>query len=227
MKIFLCWIYENYDLSFDPHKIRLPKAPKKNVHIFNDVEIDTIFDSVKSSYTWITARNKAIVAIMLDSGMRLNEVSTLRQCNIDYQRMIFKVTGKGAKDRLVPFGNVTKNFISDYLLICPYKSQYLFVDRCGGQLSKNAIQTFVNRLKHELNIDLSSHKLRHNYATNYCIDNLRIKGNTNIYDLSVLMGHSTIETTKRYEHFAYELIAAENSISHLDLLQKKLKSESF
>ena len=49
---------------------------------------------------------------------------------------------------------------------------------------------------------------------------MRQKGKSDIYDLSILMGHESIETTKRYEHFAHEIIAAENSISHLDSIQE-------
>lgn len=75
-----------------------------------------------------------------------------------------------------------------------------------------------NELKEAFDtFDLSSHKLRHNFATNYCIDHVRQTGKTDVYDLSILMGHESIETTKKYEHFAHEIIAAENNISHLDM----------
>ncbi|MEG1145070.1 MAG: hypothetical protein RSE05_06865, partial [Clostridium sp.] len=66
----------------------------------------------------------------------------------------------------------------------------------------------------------SSHKLRHNFATNYCIDHVRETGKSDVYDLSILMGHESIETTKKYEHFTHEIIASENSISHLDNVYK-------
>ena len=45
---------------------------------------------------------------------------------------------------------------------------------------------------------------------------MRKNGQSDVYDLSILMGHESVETTKKYEHFAHEIIAAENSISHLD-----------
>ena len=70
--------------------------------------------------------------------------------------------------------------------------------------------------KKKLPFDLSSHKLRHNFATNYCVDNLRKNGNSCVYDLSILMGHESMETTKKYEHFAHELLAVEDNHSHLD-----------
>lgn len=216
-RIFLRWVYQEHGLSFNPSKIKVPKSPKKIVHIYTDTEIQYLFSCVQTSIPWITARNSAIISLMLDSGIRQKEVCELLKANIDKQRMVMKVTGKGAKDRLVPLGYISSLFLEDYLSQCPYAdTAYVFVDRLGRPLSGNAVRVFVNRLQKQLPFDLSSHKLRHNFATNYCVDNLRKNGNSCIYDLSILMGHESMETTKKYEHFAHELLAAENNHSHLD-----------
>lgn len=216
-KIFLRWIYTEYGLSFNPEKIKVPKSPKKNVHIYNDSEILTIFKTVSTSEPWITARNRCIIAFMLDSGLRQFEVCTMRCSDIDYERKIVKISGKGAKDRMVPLGDLTIYLLEEYRKICPYNDLgYVFYDRRGNMLSCNAIRLFVNRLEKKLGFSLSSHKLRHNFATNYCINSIKRLGNTNVHDLRVIMGHESIETTEKYEHFAHEMIAAENSISHLD-----------
>ena len=221
MRIFLRWVYSEYGLSFDPLKIKVPKSPKKMVHIYTDTEIQYLFACVKTSIDWITARNRAIIALMLDSGIRQIEICGLLKQNVDFERMALTITGKGAKDRLVPLGYMSKVFLDDYFTCCPHKdSDYVFLDRVGDRISGNAIRLFVNRLQKQLPFDLSSHKLRHNFATNYCVDNIRKSGNTHVFDLSILMGHESIETTKRYEHFAHEIIAVENSISHLDSIYK-------
>lgn len=223
IKIFLRWVYIEYGLSFDPLKIKVPKSPKKNVHIYSDTEIQYIFSLVETSVSWITARNRAIIALMLDSGLRQGEVCSLLKCDVDRERNVMKVTGKGSKDRMVPLGNVSIQLLDTYLNQCPFtNSPYVFLDRRGNELSGNAVRLFVYRLERKLPFKLSSHKLRHNFATNFCIDNMKEKGNTCVYDLSILMGHESIETTKKYEHFAHELIAVENSISHLDNALKAL-----
>ena len=217
VRIFFRWASVEHGLSFDPLKIKVPKSPKKNVHIYSDSEVRLIFSLVATSVPWITARNRAIVALMLDSGLRQFEVCGLLHENVDKERQIMKVSGKGAKDRVVPLGRMSVEFLNDYKRKCPFTdSPYVFLDRRGNKLSGNAIRLFVYRLEKNLPFKLSSHKLRHNFATNFCIDNMREKGNTCVYDLSILMGHESIETTKKYEHFAHEIIAAENSISHLD-----------
>ena len=67
-------MHAEYGLSFDPVKIKVPKPPKKNVHVLSSAEIQYLLDSAKCSVPWLTARNKAIIALMLDSGLRQNEV---------------------------------------------------------------------------------------------------------------------------------------------------------
>lgn len=216
-RIFLRWIHTEYGLPFDPARIKVPKSPKKKVHIYSDTEIRQIFSLISTSVPWITARNRAVVALMLDSGLRQCEVCGLEHGNIDRERMVMKVTGKGAKDRMVPLGRFALAQLDSYLELCPWPaSGPVFRDRRGNPLSGNAVRLFMNRLEKQLSFPLSSHKLRHNFATNYCIDHVHQTGKSDVYNLSILMGHESIETTKRYEHFAHEIIAAENSISHLD-----------
>ena len=85
---------------------------------------------------------------MLDSGIRQKEVCELQKADIDKERMLMKVTGKGAKDRLVPLGYISSLFLDDYLSQCPYSNTaYVFVDRLGRPLSGNAVRVFVNRLQ--------------------------------------------------------------------------------
>lgn len=216
-KIFLRWVDAEYGLSFNPQKIKVPKSPKKNVHLYTDDEIVQIFRILTAESEWLVARNRVIVALMLDSGLRQHEVCGIKKADIDRHRMIIKITGKGAKDRMVSLGSLTLYFLDEYISLCPYNhSDFIFYDRRGGRLSCNAIRLFVSKLKAQLPFELSSHKMRHNYATNYCIDNIKKTGQADIYGLGILMGHESIETTKRYEHLAREVIASENRHSHLD-----------
>lgn len=118
---------------------------------------------------------------------------------------------------MVSLGSLSSKLVKDYIEKCPFTmDKQVFLDRRGNVLSGNAVRLFVYRLEKQLDFKFSSHKLRHNFATNFCINNIREKGQTCVYDLAVLMGHESIETTKKYEHFAHEMIAAENCISHLD-----------
>lgn len=111
IRIFLQWIHKEQGLSFEPSKIKIPKSPKKNVRILSETEILYLLESVKSSVSWITSRNRSIIALMLDSGLRQKEVCSLTKQEIDFSRNILKVTGKGAKDRFVSLGFVSRSFL--------------------------------------------------------------------------------------------------------------------
>ncbi len=83
-------------------------------------------------------------------------------------------------------------------------------------------RSFVGKVK-KSGIDFSSHKLRHNFATNYCIDHYEESGQADVYKLMHLMGHGNIKTTEIYLHFALDILSASSHFSHLDKLLKDRK----
>ena len=79
-----------------------------------------------------------------------------------------------------------------------------------------SIKLMVTKLASLLPFDLSSHKLRHNFATNYWLDQYEKYGHIGIQKLVYLMGHEDAKTTSRYLHFVYGMIAVRENISHVD-----------
>lgn len=218
IKIFLCWAQSEYTASYDAKKIKVPRSPKREVHIYTESEVSVIFSSITAESDWLVLRNKCIIALMYDSGLCQAEVCTLRRSKISYADNRMVVRGKGDKERTVPLGSLTVYFMKEYTANCPYNSDILFVSRRGAPLTGNAVKLMVSKLADKLPFELSSHKLRHNFATNYCIDQYEHNRQVDIYRLMYLMGHEDVETTQRYLHFAYEIIASRDSISHLDKL---------
>ncbi len=216
LKIYLRWSENEYGALYNAKAVKVPKSPKKSVRIYSDMEIREIFDAVSSDREWLVLRNKCIIALMYDSGLRQSEVCTLKRSRISYSDNRMTVYGKGDKERIVPLGKLTKQFMREYTTKCPYTLDMVFVNRRGQPLTGNAVKMLISKLSHNLGFELSSHKLRHNFATNYCIDQYKKHGQIDIYRLMYLMGHEDIETTKRYLHFAYEVIASNECISHLD-----------
>lgn len=217
MKIFLRWVSHEEPLTLDISRIKVPRCPKKIIHLYTDDEILQIFQSVNTGIEWLDARNRSIIALMLDSGLRQSEPCTIHIKDIDFKKGTFKVTGKGSKERIVPLGNLANAFIKQYIDLCPYSiTDYLFLLNDGNKMTGNAIKLFVQRMKKYLDFEFSCHKLRHNFATNYCVNQLDKKGTVDIYSLMIIMGHENISTTQKYEHFAHEIIASRNAYSHLD-----------
>lgn len=220
LKIFSRYLSYKYHANIDFKTILVPRTDKKLVKIYSDSEIIEIFQNMNTSVEWITARNRAMVALMLDSGLRQNEICTLLKCNVDYDHKIIKVHGKGNKERMVPLGKIATHYLKSYLTLCPFQSDYIFVSRRGIAVSCDAVKHMMYRTAKNLPFEFSSHKLRHNFATNYCLDEYKKNGHIDIYRLMCLMGHEDLKTTQRYLHHAMNIIAATSNVSHLDSIFK-------
>jgi len=166
-------------------------------------------------------RNRCIIALMLDSGLRLNEVCAISLSDYDFRQNLLIVHGKGSKERLVPVGQFTRYYMKKYLAALPgyissQKPSALFVNRDGTRITRNTVKLLVQKLSNRLPFEFSSHKLRHNFATNYCIDEYTRHGQVDIYKLMILLGHEDIKTTRRYLHLANQIIVSKSNVSHLD-----------
>ena len=217
-RIFLRWCQQGRNLLYDASLIRVPKTPKKILRLYSPEDIQLIFDTVEASPEWLVARNKAMIALMLDSGLRQSEVAGLTMENIDFERKRLKVTGKGAKDRYVPLGRFSAAMLKKYLSVRPYDLPVVFLAVHGHPISCGAIKSMTGDMQKRLPFEFSSHKLRHNFATNYLVDQYYQYGHMDVYQLMSIMGHEDISTTKRYLHEAQSIVAASSSISHLDKL---------
>lgn len=216
IRIYLRWCENEYGANYKSRNIKVPKTPKREVRIYSDYEVAQIFKMIRADREWLTIRNRCIIALMYDSGLRQSEIRNLRIKNISFADFRIIIRGKGDKERVVPLGTISHKFLKEYMVLCPYQSEFLFVSKYGGQMTCNSIKLMVSKLANKLPFELSSHKLRHNFATNYCIDQYERNGQVDIYRLMYLLGHAELETAQRYLHFAYEIIAAKNHISHLD-----------
>lgn len=216
-KIFLKWLEDNEYINIPLSKIiHLPKVPKKMLKIYNDDEIKEIFNTIEIVPDWLKYRNCSIIALMLDSGIRQNELCTITIDDISFTDSTIKIHGKGNKERIVPFGSLTQHYLSKYMKLRPFKYNTLFISKYGNPITRNAVRLLVARIKDKLEFEFSSHKLRHNFATNYCLDQYNKFGNVDIFKLMVILGHEDIQTTKRYLHMANSILAVKSHISHLD-----------
>lgn len=103
-----------------------------------------------------------------------------------------------------------------YLEQCPHKSKQLFVGFHGSGITTNALKQMATKMAQQLPFEFSCHKLRHNFATNYCLDQYEQYGRIDVYSLMAIMGHANIHTTERYMHIATQILASRQHISHLD-----------
>lgn len=197
LRAFLSWCYlEGYISENIPKKFRLPKAQKKKINILTDSEVEQLFRCL-SGRDFISIRNYCIVALMIDSGLRLNEVVTIRRDKIHIAEGYAIVNGKGNKERFVPLGLNSKRALLRYCAIVPNKEKEtpLFVKDTLIPIKESTVKQLFRKLKSRSGISrLHPHLLRHTFATRY------IERGGDIYSLQSILGHTSLEMVKKYVH---------------------------
>ena len=219
LRVFLSWCYaEGYISTNIPEHFKLPKAKRKTIDVLTDEEIQRLF-SCLNGRDFYSIRNYCIVALMLDSGLRLNEVVTLNRDKIHIVEGYIIVNGKGNKERIVPLGLNSKKALLRYVSIVPNSDieTPLFVKDTLTPLKQSTIKQLFRRLKVSANIPrLRPHLLRHSFATRY------LENGGDIYSLQLILGHTSLEMVKKYIHLTNSKTAINfSNYSPLDKVLKK------
>ena len=134
-------------------------------------------------------QEKAIVLLLIDTGLRLHEVSSLRPENIDLTKQTLKVRGKGDKERMLAFGHRT----SEALRAVSGRGYVWHSQRTHGQMTRDGVYLLLKRLGKRTGIHVYPHRFRTTFAVLF---DERTKGD--VGSLQVLMGHSKVTTTLLY-----------------------------
>ena len=147
-------------------------------------------------------RNQAIIMLFFSSGIRLNELISIKLSDIDFSDNKIKVFGKGKKQRIVNFDSYTKDLMIQYLkmiekypLVKELYNNNLFVDKKNKALKERKVQTIVmNNLKQLSLASYGPHTLRHSFATHLLNSGVSIKS------IQSLLGHESLSSTQIYTH---------------------------
>lgn len=203
LKVFLHWLYvEGYTETDFSLCFKLPKEEQHVIRVLSDDEIRHLL-SMFPDWSFSGVRNRLLVQLMLDSGLRLSEVLNLRFGDISLSSRQILVFGKGFKERVVPISSSTCDLIHLYLrfyLSCfgEFMPSEIFL-RCtdGRPLTVSAVKNFFRRLKVSSGIErLHPHLLRHTFATRY------IQNGGNQAVLKEILGHTTLKMTSVYLHLS-------------------------
>ena len=219
LRAFLTWCYhEGYMTENIPARFKLPKAQRKTIDVLTDDEVRRLF-ACFNLRTMTGARNYAICALMLDSGLRLNEVVTLQADAVHVAEGYAIVNGKGNKQRLVPLGLQSKRALIRYMGRVPVCSlETLFVQKDNTiPLQQSTVKQLFRKLKIRAGISrLRPHLLRHSFATRY------LENGGDIYSLQQILGHTSLEMVKKYVHLIpSKTVVCFPQFSPLDNLAKK------
>ncbi len=196
LSAFFRWTVAEGLLAKNPmERIARPKTPKSSKERFTEAELKQLLDACKQYPAAIAERNRAILHILLDTGVRAAELVNLRMDRLDLEHGRATVTGKGAKDRLVYFGKITRKMLLFYLVNHrgPDPSPYVFLSRTGRPLTVDGLEQLLKDLGVRAGVaHVNPHKFRHTAAR------LFIRHGGNAFALQQMLGHEDLSTTRRY-----------------------------
>jgi len=208
IKAFCYWLIENNYMSNNPLTgVKFFKETKKIAAVLTDEERDKIILSCKD------IRSKFLMALMLYTGMRREEVTNLKIKDIENSRIL--IHGKGSKDRLLALNQYVSDLFVEYMQTRKDDCEYIFCsDRNFGEksgkwhkVSTESIRTSVKRAAELAGISperiekISCHTLRRTFACDLA------SGDANTFQIQAAMGHENILTTRRYIAHAGATIA--------------------
>ena len=179
-------------------EITTPKQEKYLPTSMSEDEVESLLGSPKSSIK-IERRDKAMIEILYATGMRISELVNLRLTDIDFNRSVLKVFGKGSKERLVPYGEKAAEALRIYLEDRKkLDSKDVFLSNRGTRITRGAfwqrIKIYIKR--ENLKSSISPHTLRHAFATHL------LNRGADLRSVQILLGHSDLSTTQIYTHIA-------------------------
>lgn len=203
LRTFLTWCYQQEYMSINlPEKFKLPKAKRKEIDVLTDAEIKRLLSVFNTKYL-IHLRNYCMCALMIDSGLRMNEVVTLRCDMLKLTEGYCIVDGKGNKQRVVPLGINTRRMLMRYMARRPAiaETEYVFIMSDLNPITISTVKQLFRKLKKKSGIErIRAHLLRHTFATRY------LENGGDMYALQQILGHTSLEMVKRYVHTTHKKI---------------------
>lgn len=189
--------------------IETPKKPKHLPNCLSEEEIDKLLEAPDlTSPSGI--RDRAMLETMYSSGLRVSELLNLKRGQVNLNKCIITVFGKGAKERKVPIAEYAVEYIKKYINEVRNKSEfkksdYLFLNRSGNPLSRVYFFKKVREYAELAGIEMtiSPHTLRHSFATHLLNHGAQLRM------VQGMLGHTNIATTQIYTHVSSEKLKSD------------------
>ncbi len=189
----------------DPaHGIEAPKREKPLPLFLKENDMDRLLDETAWGTDYVDVRDRTIIMTFYETGVRLSELIGLTDGDIDWTGRQLKVTGKGNKQRIIPFGEELSEALSHLIQVRDSEVESLddalFLTSRGRRMSQSQVRSEVKRrLAGACTLKkLSPHVLRHTFAT------AMLNHGATIESVKRLLGHESVSTTEIYTHTTFE-----------------------
>ena len=215
-KRFYRWALREHLVSEDPTlRLRNARQPMRVPKLLSEAQVEALL-AAPDVATLLGQRDRAMLELMYASGLRVSELVTIKTVQVGLAEGALRVTGKGSKERLVPFGEEAHGWLTRYLadaraaILGGQASDALFVTARGGAMTRQMFWKLVKRHAASAGIDapLSPHTLRHAFATHL------LNHGADLRAVQMLLGHADISTTTIYTHVARERLRALHAQHH-------------
>lgn len=202
LKAFFKYLARQGEVTSNPAAIvKSPKTKKRLPVILSEEQLAQVLDG-SGEDDFVTLRNKAILELFYSTGIRLGELLTLNYGDINFNRLTLRIFGKGAKERIVPFGQRAEKTIQTYL--DKRRSEFgglilespLFISSRNRRISRPSVQKMVTGILQTVSEQehLSPHVLRHSFASHL------LDRGADLNAVKDLLGHNSLSTTQLYTH---------------------------
>ncbi|WPB58168.1 site-specific tyrosine recombinase XerD [Xylophilus sp. GOD-11R] len=217
LRRYFHWAMREGAVQRDPTLRLLPaKGPVRSPATLSEAQVEALLQAPDTT-TALGLRDRAMLELLYASGLRVSELIGVRLFEVSMNDGVVRVTGKGSKERLVPFGEVARDWLVRYLsgsrpeLLAGRQSDDLFVTaREGAAMQRMNFWLIVRRyaLAAGIHTKLSPHTVRHAFATHL------LNHGADLRSVQLLLGHADISTTTIYTHVARERLKTLHGAHH-------------
>jgi integrase/recombinase XerC len=217
---FTSWLTRQGITSVDPGlRLRTPRAGRRLPRVLTRTQMDAILDGLHAAASEgdpAALRDVAIIELLYASAVRVSELVGLDVDDVDGSARTLRVLGKGAKERIVPYGGPAARALDDYLerarpvLVGEASGAALLLGARGKRLGTRAVYELVARQLSELpgSGPAGPHALRHTAATHL------LDGGADLRIVQELLGHASLATTQLYTHVSTERLRESYRLAH-------------
>ena len=209
VRAFTAWLFKNKKLEIDPGlKLRSPKASRTLPKVLSREAMSGIFDVLEPLATKDNPTGMSdllMVEILYGSGIRVSELVGLNLDDIDYGRKILRVTGKGNKQRMVPYSDPSGEALAKWIrdgrnqFVNETSGNALLISSRGKRIGVRQVYALVAGLLADTAVGAAGpHALRHSAATHL------LDGGADLRAVQELLGHSSLATTQIYTHVSVD-----------------------
>ncbi|MCR4764879.1 MAG: tyrosine recombinase XerC [Bacteroidaceae bacterium] len=205
LRSFYKYLLKQGGITTDPmRKISGPKKKKPLPVFVKEKEMDRLLDDIDFEDSFLGHRDRLIIQLFYETGMRLAELVGLNDEDVDFSAKVIKVTGKRNKQRIIPFGDELAKAMQDYLeernQTVAAESGAFITKENGARISRSNVQNIVkvNLSKVTTVKKRSPHVLRHSFATSM------LNHEAELGAIKELLGHESLATTEVYTHTTFE-----------------------